>query len=274
MKIDNSRIVLTGAASGIGRALLNQLASYPTQIVAVDINQDELQIAVDAVPAARATISPYTCNLAQQANVDTLFDDVLDLMGGIDLFIANAGYAYYEKIETPDWEHIARIFQLNVFSAIYSAEKMRALNPNRPFKVVMTASAIGHLALPGYAIYAATKAALHHFAEGYRFELADRSALTLVYPIATRTHFFDTAGVAVPIPWPSQSAETVARAVIKGVERDRASIYPARIYQVFKILQYFLPLGESSIQTMADGQRSTYSQGVRQSLPLWGRQGE
>jgi short-subunit dehydrogenase len=126
---------------------------------------------------------------------------------------------------------------------------MRALNPNRPFKVVMTASAIGHLALPGYAIYAATKAALHHFAEGYRFELADRSALTLVYPIATRTHFFDTAGAEVPIPWPSQSAETVARAVIKGIERDRASIYPARIYQVFKVLQHFLPFLRHILQS-------------------------
>jgi short-subunit dehydrogenase len=217
--------------------------------VAVDINQDELQIAVDTVASARATVSPYTCNLSQQAAVDTLFGDALEQMGGIDLFIANAGYAYYEKIETPDWEHIARIFQLNVFSAIYSAEKMRALNPDRPFKVVVTASAIGHLALPGYAIYAATKAALHHFAEGYRFELADRSTLTLVYPIATRTHFFDTAGAAVPVPWPSQSAETVARAIIKGIERDQASIYPARIYRVFRVFQYFLPFLRNILQS-------------------------
>ncbi|MFC1976066.1 SDR family NAD(P)-dependent oxidoreductase [Chloroflexota bacterium] len=249
MKIDNSRIVLTGAASGIGQALLNQLATYPTQIVAVDINQAALQTAIDDLFSVQAMVTPYVCDLSQQANVDALFDDALDLMGGIDLFIANAGYAYFEKIGIPDWAHIAQIFQLNVFSAIYSAEKMRALNPNRPFKVVMTASAIGHLALPGYTIYAATKAALHRFAEGYRFELADRSALTLVYPIATRTHFFDMAGVEVPIPWPSQPAEIVARAVIKGIERDRASVYPSHLFQVFIVLQRFLPFLRNILQS-------------------------
>ena len=61
-------------------------------------------------------------------------------MGGIDLFIANAGFAYYEKIEKPDWDHLTRIYQLNVFSAIYATEKMQDLNKGRPYKVVMTAS--------------------------------------------------------------------------------------------------------------------------------------
>lgn len=252
MKIDNSRIVLTGAASGIGRALLEQLARYPVRIVAVDINQNALHGTIDAVSSMQAHTTPYLCDLSQQANVDTLFDDALNLMGGIDIFFANAGYAYYEKIETPDWQHIARIFELNVFSAVYSAEKMRMLNANRPFKVVITASAIGHLALPGYAIYAATKAALHRFAEAYRFELEDRSALTLVYPIGTRTNFFNTAGADVPLPWPTQTPEMVARAVVRGIERDRSSIYPSRRFQILMFLERFLPFSRRILQNWED----------------------
>ena len=128
MKINNKRIVLTGAASGIGRALLQLLAGYQAQIVVADVNQAALQTTIDTLTSKNATLIPFIADLSQQQNVDTLFDFAVEKMSGIDLFIANAGYAYYEKIQKPDWEHIARIYQLNVFSAIYSAEKMKALN--------------------------------------------------------------------------------------------------------------------------------------------------
>jgi uncharacterized protein len=249
MKIHHSRIVLTGAASGIGSALLKALAAYPAQLVAADLNPEPLETAINAVSAAQASITACPGDLSQPANIDALFNAALQQMGGIDIFVANAGFAYYEKIEEPDWEHIARIFQVNVFSAIYIAEKMRALNLNRPFKVVITASAMSHLSLPGYAIYAATKAALHRFAEGYRFELPHPSALTLVYPIGTRTRFFDTAGVNVPLPWPTQSAETVAQAVVKGIERDQATIYPSRLFGAFMVLQSVLPFSRRLLQS-------------------------
>ncbi|MBN1217574.1 MAG: SDR family NAD(P)-dependent oxidoreductase [Anaerolineae bacterium] len=241
MKIDHTRIVLTGAASGIGRVLLNELSAYSAQIVAVDVDETALQTTLESIPSNRAIITPYLADLSLAARVDALFDQALAVMGGIDLFIANAGYAYYEKIETPDWDHIVKIFQLNVFSTIYTAEKMQALNADRPYKVVMTASAVGHVSLPGYAIYSATKAALHHFAEAYRFELNTPHALMLVYPIATRTNFFDTAGNKVPVPWPNQSAETVARATISGIEQDRVSVYPSGMFRLFRLLERFLP---------------------------------
>jgi uncharacterized protein len=251
MKIDQNRIVLTGAGSGIGRALLQQLAGYPAQVLAVDIDADTLSTAINNQVSPRAAITTYVCDLAQPDNVDGVFEAAFKLMGGIDLFIANAGFAYYERLETPDWTHLARIFQLNVFSTIYAAEKMRALNVNRPFKVVITASAMAYLALPGYAIYGAAKAALHHFAEGYRFELADPSALTLVYPIATRTNFFNFAGSNVPLPWPNQPPEVVAQAIIHGIERDRASIYPSRLFQIYLALRSLLPFLSRLIQAPA-----------------------
>ena len=251
MKIDQSRIILTGAGSGIGRALLQQLAEYPAQVLAVDINPDTLPVTINNLASPQATITAHLCDLAQPDNVDGLFEAAIKLMGGIDLFIANAGFAYYERLETPNWAHLTRIFQLNVFSTIYAAEKMRALNANRPFKVVITASAMAHLALPGYAIYGATKAALHHFAAGYRFELADPSALTLVYPIATRTNFFNFAGSNVPLPWPNQPPKVVARTILRGIERDRVSIYPSRLFQIYLALRPFFPFLSRLIQTPA-----------------------
>lgn len=248
MKIDNKRIVLTGAASGIGRALLQLLSGYPAQITVADVNQAALQTTIDAVPSKNATLIPFIADLSQQQNVDALFDHAVAQMGGIDLFIANAGYAYYEKIDKPDWDHIARIYQLNVFSTIYSTEKMKVLNTGRPYKVVMTASSIGHLPLPGYAIYSGTKAALHRFAEAYRYELENPASLMLVYPIATRTNFFNTAGDEVPVMWPNQPPETVASAVIKGIETDRTSVYPSRLFRFFRLSERILPFLRNILQ--------------------------
>ena len=248
MKLDNKRIVLTGAASGIGRALLQMLAGYSAQIMVADINQTTLQATIDAVPVKNAKLIPYIADLSQQQNVDALFACAVEKMGGIDLFIANAGYAYYEKIKEPDWDHIARIYQLNVFSTIYSAEKMKALNAGQPYKVVITASSIGHLPLPGYAIYSGTKAALHRFAEAYRYELDDPTSLMLVYPIATRTNFFKTAGDEVPVMWPNQPPEAVGRAVIKGIETDRTSVYPSRLFRFFRISERILPFLRNILQ--------------------------
>jgi NAD(P)-dependent dehydrogenase (short-subunit alcohol dehydrogenase family) len=74
---------------------------------------------------------------------------------------------------------------------------------------------LGQVALEGYALYSSAKAALDRFLEGYRLGVEDRSCLALVYPLAVRTDFFRAAGDA-PLPWPSQSADSMARALYVG----------------------------------------------------------
>jgi short-subunit dehydrogenase len=98
------------------------------------------------------------------------------------------------------------------------------------------------LSVPGYALYASTKAAIRGFATAYRYELAPGQRLHLVYPIATRTAFFDSAGEGTPVPWPSQSAETVAHAIVKGLENDTDDIFPSKVFQALNTLNGVIPL--------------------------------
>jgi short-subunit dehydrogenase len=243
MDINGKRIILTGAASGIGKAVLERLAMYDARIIAVDLDGAKIEAAVSAVASPRAKITSYTCDLGQSANVDALFDHAVRMFGGVGLFIANAGFAYYEKIETPNWKHIEDIYRVNVFSPLYAVEKMRALNGNKPYGVVITASAMGKLGLPGWAIYASTKAALDRFAEAYRYELGNNVLLTLVYPIATRSNFFNVAGQKTPVPFPSQTPEWVAGAIVRGIERDQREIYPSILFRTAWTLNRILPMG-------------------------------
>ena len=234
MEINKKNIVITGAASGIGQAILKNLSDiFDCRITAVDLKTDSI-IESD-------TVFPFQCDLSKPENIDELFDFAISKMGSIDIFIANAGFAYYEKIENPDWDHIQNIFKINTFSPIYAAEKMQATQGEKPFNIVATASAMAFLPLAGYALYASSKSAMNAFATAYRHELKKNQKLQLVYPIATRTNFFKTAGDS-PVPWPSQTADEVALKVIEGILKDKEAIIPSRIYHALRILDRFIPL--------------------------------
>ncbi len=248
MEISNRQIILTGAGSGIGRALLAELANFSTKIVAVDIDKERLKSAVENILFPKAEIVIFAGDMSSQKSIDELFHYSINVMGGIDLFIANAGFSYYGKIAEPNWGEIDRIYSINVFSPIYTAKKMKSINHDQAYKVVVTASAMSLMALPGYAIYSSTKAALHRFAEAYRFELPDPSSLTLVYPIATRTRFFEVAGENIPVAWPLQEPEHVARKIIKGIQQDKMSIYPSRLFRITLLLERFLPFLRKLVQ--------------------------
>ncbi len=246
MQINGKRIVLTGAASGIGRALLALLAGYDAEIVAADRDAERLGESVRAPQNVRASINPFVCDLSSQTGTDELFAHAMATMNGIDIFIANAGFAYYEQLEEADWEHIASIYRVNVYSPVYTAVKMREVNPDNAYTMVITASTMAHWALPGYALYASTKGALHRFADAYRYELPANAHLMLVYPIGTRTSFFENAGA--PVAYPNQQPEAVAHAIIKGILRNRREVYPSMLWRVGRVFNHILPVFKPLVQ--------------------------
>jgi short-subunit dehydrogenase len=242
MDIKDKRIVVTGAASGIGKEIVSLLIDIECSLLIVDRDRETLSHLLDNLPANKANINSFICDVGEQDQLDGLFDYAIKIIGGIDIFIANAGFAYYEQLIQADWERIDQIFKVNVYSPVYTSIRMRKLHPDTPYKVVVTASAIGKLGLPGYALYAGSKSAIDRFAEAYRFELADPSSLTLVYPIATRTKFFQQASKnQAPTPWPSQTPQQVALAILKGINKDSKSIYPSGLYRIFLLLGRIFP---------------------------------
>jgi len=242
MQLDGKHIVVTGAASGIGQALVTQFATQANQILATDIDADHLQIAAQAWDSFPATIHSLQGDVSTEQGIDQLFEESIRLMGHIDLFIANAGFAYYEALTEPDWTHLQKIFDLNTLSPIYNTLKMQQLYSEKSYRVVVTASSMAHYGLKGYALYSASKAALHRFAESHRQTLPHAEMLTLVYPISVRTNFFRSAAKnpAPTIP-PSQTADYVARQIIKGIEHDKATIHTSRIFQLTLIMERVFP---------------------------------
>lgn len=229
MDIEGKNIVLTGASSGIGKELLWLLSNYQgVKIIAVARH-------IDNIPVKEGTIYPFSADASIQEGVDKIFEFAQQTLGGVDIYIANAGFAYLEKLERPDWKHIENIYNLNVFSPIYSLEKLVSSNRNRSIAFVCTISGAGLVSLPAYSLYCSTKAALHHFIQTYRDEKSQNLQITAVYPVATRTEFFDkaTGEENTPLPFPAQDAKMVAKKILKGLEKGRKIVYPSLFFRLF-----------------------------------------
>lgn len=236
MNINGKNIILTGASSGIGEELLKILKNYDVRIIAVARN-------VSKIPDYGEKITTFSCDLSKKEEVDRLFEYAEKLFEHIDIFIANAGFAYCEEIEEANWKHIEKIYSTNVFSPIYSAEKMKDIHKDRPYYMVITCSAVSGVPLPGYALYCASKASIHMFAKTYRYELKNKGKLALVYPVATKTNFFRSAGGdEAPVPWPVQSPKIVAASIVLGIKLNLRSIYPSILFLISSIINRVIPI--------------------------------
>lgn len=235
MDLNGKRLILTGASSGIGLALLELLLESGVKVAASSRTMEKT--AID-----HPLLLKINCDVSSRDSLDNLFKYSLEQLGGIDLFIANAGFAYYEKQPAPDWEKSERIFATNVLGHIYCAQKMKAINGDAPYNFVCTASAMSYLSIPGYALYSSTKAAIRGFADAYRFELGKNQHFQVAFPVATDTNFFQAAGSNPPVPWPTQSPESVARSIIKGITSNRQEIFPSRLFRAIMIFDRFLPI--------------------------------
>jgi short-subunit dehydrogenase len=236
--IQQSNIVITGASSGIGKAILEMLAKpeNDNRIVAASRSIGKLQ-------GFGENVVLFPCDLSTQEGVDALFRKATEVFEKIDILICNAGAPYYERYDYEDWGRIERIFSLNTFSCMYSYSKYLNHLNGREGHLVYTISAMGEMALPGYALYAATKFAMKGFQQAIRIESPKNLSITCVYPVSTKTNFFEVGGAGhkVEQPFPVQTAEAVAKATIRGVERRRKQVYPCPIYLPSRFLMNVLP---------------------------------
>lgn len=234
MMLIGKRVAITGASSGIGLELLKLLLANGCRVAACARHTEKIKL-------KSRNLHLKKCDISKKENIDEFFDFAQKKLGGIDIYISNAGFAYYEKLQTPDWEHISSIIDTNFISTVYAAEKMKAMHRDKPYNFVVTASAMGLLSLPGYSLYSGTKAAVRGFADAYRYELSPGQHFQVVYPIATKTEFFKRAGDNTPVPWPTQSAAAVARRIIKGIIENKEHIFPSKAFRLANTVNRALP---------------------------------
>lgn len=226
MKLENKRILITGASSGIGLELTRQLSQISgVQIMGVARNIETLE------KLAYGNVFYLSADVAVPENIEIMLDEAVKKMGGVDIVIACAGFAYYERFENQDYGHIKRIYETNVLSPLYTLEKLLQKN-NGKVSFTVLSSALGKFGLPGYALYCSTKYALDGFHDSFRFEPHSRLHFMTVYPIGVKTNFWERIHTDMPLPRPLQSADTVAKAIIRGIKKEKRRIYTSKAFWI------------------------------------------
>jgi NAD(P)-dependent dehydrogenase (short-subunit alcohol dehydrogenase family) len=240
MQLKDKVVVVTGAASGIGRALAKRFAAEGARGIAVaDVNGDDAKATADAINSANNSTGadqaiPISTDVAREADIVNLVAQTEERFGPIDLFCSNAGVGGGGGIETPD-EDWDRTFRINTMAHVYAA---RAVLPGMVARgegyLLNTASAAGLLTNLGNAQYTVTKHGAVALAEWLAITYGDRGIkVSVLCPQGVRTPMLmgglgddDPAAAMVLKSGGLIEPEDVAEAVVQGLAAERFLILP------------------------------------------------
>lgn len=236
------RILLTGAASGIGRATALNLARQGAELYLTDRDADGLATTVADATALGAQVPAHrVLDIADFDAVSAFAADVHSAHGAMDIVMNIAGISAWGTVSTLTHQHWKSMVDVNLMGPIHVIETFvpPMVAAGRGGHLVNVSSAAGIVALPWHAAYSASKYGLRGMSEVLRFDLArHRIGVSVVVPGAVKTGLVQTvqiAGVDREDPrvakWVDRfaghavSAETAAEKILAGVRRNRFLIY-------------------------------------------------
>jgi len=226
------RALVTGASSGIGRALALRLAAEGAHVALLARRENQLEELASEITRAGGRALAVACDVADRGAAEAAAARVERELGPVDLLGNNAGYGRHRRFLDWDVEDMERMMRVNYFGALYLT---KALLPGMVARgsgwITFVASVAGRIATPEESAYAATKFALVGLAEALSLELEDAGVHVLtVCPGVIRTPFFDAEALSrMPPASRSRMVEVdgLVDAMIEALRRGRHEItYP------------------------------------------------
>ena len=187
ISLDDRVVVVTGGASGIGRATAHKLAAAGAKPVLLDLNGDALETVSRELGGALAIRADITV----QEDVDRAIAQVLDTHGRIDGLVNNAGISMHEPVASVGLDEFRRALEINTVAALRMLQAVVPVMRKAGFgRIVNVSSGTTRIALVGGGPYAATKSALNMLSAVSRAELADDGiTVSEVLPSITASNF-------------------------------------------------------------------------------------
>ena len=222
-----TRVLLTGANGGIGRAIAKQLRAAGAQIIVSGRRADALKPIADEVQA-----TTIVADLAKREDVERCLAEA----GPVDILVANAALPATGALWEFTPEQIARAVEVNLTAPMLMARRTAdAMLERKRGHIVFISSISGKVATLGSSVYSATKFGLRGFALGLREDLRPHNVgVTTIFPGFIRdAGMFADSGVKLPPGTGTRSPDDVARAVLKAIRSNPAEIDVAAIEQRF-----------------------------------------
>lgn len=243
MRRDIKTALITGAGSGIGRALAMEAARRSIKLILVGRRIGPLEETAGLI-GGMVSVEPIAADIATPAGRDSIIGTTRELFGHLDYLVNNAGSVCVDRFEDTSDEAFERLCAVNLLApAALSRLALPLLKSAEEGRIVNVGSMFGDIAFPRFAAYSATKFALRGLSDGLRRELAsDGIGVTYAAPRATRTPAacqFDA--LVKPMGMVLDTPEKVARDIWRAAIKGRARLYPGMGERIFSIVQSVLP---------------------------------
>ncbi|MDX8046059.1 SDR family oxidoreductase [Gracilibacillus sp. S3-1-1] len=194
-KLNGRHVLITGASSGIGRALAFSLAkqgAIPILVARTESKLMELKTEIENRYAVHPIV--YAVDITDYPKWQQTIERIIDEAGKIDILINNAGIGYFDMFEQANWQTIENMVNLNLNAMFLTTSRLLpTLLTQQQAHIINIGSQAGKMATPKSAVYSATKAGVISYSNALRMELQGRVFVTSVNIGPVKTAFFETA---------------------------------------------------------------------------------
>jgi short-subunit dehydrogenase len=231
VQLKNARVIVTGASSGIGRAIALEFGRRGARVALASRNRQALEEVAALIKAAGGSAVVIPTDATAEGAVKHMADEAIRELGGIDILVNNAGQGLSATIGDASSADVEALFALNVLAA---AAAIRAVVPimraQRSGMIINISSMAGRVVVPRIGYYSASKFALTAIGDALRMEESHRGIKVMnVFPGTTRSSFGEnrlgTRGRQAHQVLPPVSAEKVARRIARAVALNQRSVY-------------------------------------------------
>lgn len=237
--LDQGVSVITGAGSGMGRCLAQQLAAMGAPLALADVDEKALKETVASLGAPRGKVTRHLVNVADESRVKMFAEEVAAQHGRATILFNNAGVALLGNFEEYSLADFRWLMDINFWGVVYGvAYFLPLLKKEKRAHIVNTSSLLGIFGAAGQSAYCASKFAVRGFTESLHHELEGTNVgVTCVHPGFVRTAIANHAKpgerTAVTIKKESvarfdrlarTSPDAAATKILRGVERQAARI--------------------------------------------------
>ena len=223
MSFANKVVVITGASSGIGRALALELAREGCKVGLIARRAEMIETLAKEIAGAGGTSAHVAADVGERTRIVEAIHELAARLGPVDLLIANAGIGRPSAIDPMNVEALEQVFRINFLGVVYSFEAVLPAMLQRGSGHLAAVSSLGaYRGMPGQQAYCASKAAVNTFLDGLRVQLRPRNiAVTTICPGFVWTPMTEDHPFKMPFLLQPDAA---ARKIVKALKR-RKKVY-------------------------------------------------
>ena len=249
-KIRGKTALVTGAASGIGRAISLRLADEGARLYLLDINAVELANVVAEAKRRGVEACGRHCDVSERSQITAAVHHLLDHLGGVDILVNNAGITYYGQTRRMAVEHCNQLLAINLHAPIqFTLELLPTLLSRDEAHILNVSSICGLIGLERVAAYSTSKFGLVGFSESLRAEFWRQGVgVTALCPGFVDTNLFlaaargkDVKKNKVPPRWMLATPELIANRAIRAIYRNQGLVVVQPYARMLHLLKRWAP---------------------------------